>query len=129
MPYEKHEEKRLTFSFMPGKVYLVQDEERYLVQKAAILANGTKDLCFSEDETGEINITKTEETDPEKIVLRPENDIMHINFEKSVPGIGLTLFFEITENLIPTVKDFLSSMRGIKREHYDAFIGREYPEL
>lgn len=108
-------------------LYLVLGRKAYRSKQCQIIANGTRDLCITQE--GEaLKIRKIRDCKPQDILLIPQNDLLSIEFEKELPPpfIGRYLVLEIEEPMVPLVTAALARFGGKKGDLYDAYLGREY---
>jgi len=109
-------------------LYFIVKSRFYLVIQMKIIANGTRDLCFT-NEGGELRIRKIKEVTPGKIIGIPDDDIIQVEFEELLPFpyIGRFLCFEANTKMKPIIQEAIKR-HGIdlKGDLYDAYLGKEY---
>jgi len=115
------------FEVERGNLFYYSDEGRHLVTSGFIYANSiTRDLCLVR-EGDEVRISKIEEADEAKIILRPKGDLLLLAIDPPYKGKFISIWFEINESMLPVVNRMLSLVEPTQRGPlFDAYSSTEY---
>jgi hypothetical protein len=108
-------------------VYLVIDDERYKVQNVAVLANGTLDIAIGEVR-GELVLVSLSQPFDGRVLHVPCHDLVVFGFSERLPAPYMCpyLILEIDEALEPLIFELCRRWPMVRREEYDAYLGRDY---
>ena len=109
-------------------LHFIVKRRPYLVIQMKIIANGTRDLCFT-DEGGKLRIMKIKEVTHETIIDIPNDDIIKIEFEEPLPSpyMGRFLYLEANPKIKPMIQEVIKRHENVlKGDLYDAYLGKEY---
>ena len=111
-----------TFMF-EGKIlyYVSYEKTKHEVTKAAVIANGARDLCWaSGNSLRDIRIQRLSETPPERVIWIPKGDILCLDIEPPYNGC-VTMYLDIASD--ENVARMVTAM--LKRCRVDS-VGKDY---
>lgn len=112
----------------PRGLALVVNGEPHEALSVRIIANGTRDLCYTEEE-GQLTIRRIEDTPPEAVVHVPEYDVAIFEFARPLPPpLGKRfVHVEVGPEIEPIIQRLMRRHPTLMRGGlYEAYLGGEY---
>lgn len=118
-----------TWLVKKGELYFVDEGIQYRVKKLAVIANGTKDLCVCLDEKGYTQVKKIVETPSERVLFRPNTDIIWFEFEKPIRGTQWSIICEadgVMKKMLRRIMDSAPTNTLMKGKDFNMYAGEDW---